>query len=37
MCTTQNKRQPEPVETPEDILVKEGEKCICSIPKEVRA
>ena len=35
---SQNKRQPEPLETPEDILVKEGEQCVCkcSNPKEVR-
>ena len=27
MATPYNKRQPEPLETPEDILVKEGKQC----------
>ena len=36
--TSQTKRQPEPLETPEDILVKDGEQCVCkcSHKKEVR-
>lgn len=35
--TSQNKRQPEPLETPEDILVKDGEQCVgkCSHTKSV--
>ncbi len=32
--TSQNKRQPEPLETPEDILVKDGKQCNYCNPKE---